>query len=181
MANNVTTYVDYLRQKAVSHHLLNHDVETETGKGNIKQKRFCIFGNQEVITGLRTQIAFPALIAELYDNELQSQTVYDIRQQPKGAFMVIEHAKENDFVDELRAYALAEEIVYDILKQIWQDHYGPDADRCTTPFKQFRWNGTITPTGKLFTNEYGYYVQFEFEFQDTINITEAPAEGVFTN
>lgn len=177
--NNVTAYIDYFRQLAVSHKDLRHDPITEEGKGDSKKKRFCTFGNEEVIKGLRTQISFPALILELYDNTGSFENVYDIRQSPKGAFMVIDNAKPGDFKDEERAYATSEGIVYDILKKIWQDHYGRDKDRCETPFKQFRWNLEITPTGKLFQNEYGYYVQFSFDFQNTINITEAPAAGTF--
>lgn len=179
MPNNVTGYINYFRQLAVTHNLLQHDPLTEQAKGAIKQKRFSIFGNNEVISGMRTQISFPALMIELYDNNLSSETVYDIRQSPKGSFMVLDHAKENDYYDEERAYAVAEGIVYDLLKKIWQDHYGVDKDRCTTPFKQFRWNGSITPTGKLFTNEYGYYVQFDFDFQNTIDITTSPEPGTF--
>lgn len=179
MPNNVTGYIDYFRQLAVKHKDLKHDPLTEQGKGKAGDKRFCTFGNNEVIQGLRTALSFPALMIELYDNNLSAETVYDIRQSPKGSFMIVDHAKENDPQDEERAYAVAEGIVYDFLKKIWQDHYGPGKDRCETPFKQFRWNGTITPTGKLFTNEYGYYVQFDFDFQNTIDIKVAPADGTF--
>lgn len=179
--SNVTAYVDYFRQLAVRHKDILHDPLTETGKGEIKRKRFCTFGNNEVINGLRTGISFPALIIELYDNNLSAESPYDIRQGSKGAFMVIDHAVENNFADEERAYATAEGIMYDILKQVWQDHYGPNADRCTTPFKQFKFTCDITPTGKLFTNEYGWYVQFDFDLQNTIDIKEPPADGTFIN
>lgn len=179
--NNVTAYVDYFRQLAVRHKDLLHDVLTEQGKGDMKRSAFATFGNNEIISGLRTKIGATALALELYDNHLSNETPYDIRQSPKGAFMVINHAIEGSFIDELRAYALTEGIMYDILKQVWQDHYGPTADQCTRPFKQFRYSGEITPTGKLFTNYYGYYVQFDFDFQNTIDIKEPPADGTFIN
>ena len=179
MPNNVSAYINYFRQLAVKHSLLQHDPQTETGKGDVKRKRFAIFGNNEVIDGLRNKVGFPALIAELYDNTSSAETHYDIRQKPKGAFMVIDHAKLNDFADEERAYAVSESIMYDILKKIWQDHYGPTAEQCSRPFKSFQWNLEITPTGKLFDNEYGWYVQFNFDFQNTIDITQPPANGIF--
>lgn len=178
MADNVTTYVDYFRQLAVRHRALKHDVETERGKGNPAYKRFTTFGNNEVIQGLKTQISFPALCIELYDETGNADNSYDIRQKPKGSFMVIEHAIEGDFIDELRAYAVAEEIVYDILKQIYQDH-APGTDACARPFKNFSFNYEKTPTGKLFTNEYGWYVQFDFEFNKIVDITQPPAAGTF--
>lgn len=177
--DNVSGYVDYFRQLAVSHNLLRHDPATETGDSEIKKKRFAYLGNNEIINGLGgNKLSFPALCIELYELETSSESVYDVRQRPKGSFMVVDHA-EDTFPDMLRAYGTAEGIVYDLLKKIWQDHYGPEHDRCQTPFKEFRWNLKITPTGKLFENEYGYYVQFEFDLQNTINISKAPADGTF--
>ena len=178
MADNVTTYVDYFRQLAVRHKELKHDPQTEIGKGNPKDKRFTTFGNNEVIAGLRTQVSFPALYIELYDESGNGENAYDIRQKPKGSFMVLEHAENGNFVDELRAYAVTEEIVYDILKQLYQDH-APGTDACVRPFKNFSWNYEKTPTGKLFENEYGWYVQFDFEFNKTVDITAPPAAGTF--
>lgn len=181
MPDNVTAYVDYFRQLAVRHKDLLHDVQTEMGLGSTADKKFFIFGNNEVITGLNTDIGKTALLLELYDNSGSAENVYDIRQSPKGAFMVVDLALENNFPDQLRAYAFTETIMFDILKQVWQDHYGTDADQCQRPFKQFKWNTEITPTGKLFTNYYGWYVQFQFDFQNTIDITQAPVDGTFIN
>ncbi len=177
--NNVTGYVDYFRQLAVSHKDLLHDPLTEEGKGEMENKRFAIFGNEEVIKGLRTEIKFPALIIELYDTQASYENIYDIRKKTSGAFMVIDNAIEDNFLDELRAYATAEGIINDILKKIWQDHYGVDKDRCQTPFQDFYFDYEITPTGKLFQNEYGYYVQFNFKLKNNISISEAPANGTF--
>ncbi len=181
MPNNVTPYVEYFRQLAVRHKDILHDPQTELGLGATAEQGFTTFGNNEVIQGLNTTLSKTALLLELYDVNGNSENVYDIRQNPKGAFMVVNLVEPNNFPDQMRAMALTETIVYDILKQIWQDHYGPDADQCERPFKQFKWNTEITPTGKLFTNYYGWYVQFYFDFQNTIDITQAPAVGTFIN
>lgn len=181
MPDNVTAYTDYFRQLAVRHKDIRHDPQTEEGLGETATQGFTTLGNNEVISGLNTKISDTALLLELYDNTGSFENVYDIRQSPKGAFMVVNLAQENNFPDQLRAYALSEAIMYDILKQIWQDHYGPTADQCDRPFKSFRWNLEITPTGKLFTNYYGWYVQFNFDFQNTIDITQPPANGTFIN
>ena len=179
--NNIGKYIDYFRQLAIKHKNIQHDPTTETGDGDIEKKRFTTWSNEEVLSGLRTKISFPALLIELYENNLSSETVYDIRQRPKGSFTVLEHAATQDLSDQERAYTLAETIVYDLLKQIWQDTYGKDVDRCQTVFKQFRYNINITPTGKLFQNEYGFYVEFDFDFQNDIDIRIAPDPGTFIN
>lgn len=179
--NNVSKYIDYFRQLAVKHKDLQHDTATETADGDIEKKRFAIWSNEEVISGLRTKISFPALLIEIYENNLSSETVYDVRQRPKGTFTVLEHAETNELAAIEPAYKKAETIVYDLLKRIWQDTYAPDVDRCQTVFKQFRYNINITPTGKLFQNEYGYYVEFDFDFQNDIDIRIAPDADTFTD
>lgn len=177
--NNVTAYTEYFRQLAVSHKDLQHDINSESGNAGQRKKRFALFKTEELISGLSNDIGFPSLLLELYEIDLSNETVYDIRQSAKGGFMVVEHAKENDFADQLRAYATAEGIMYDIMKKIWMDHYGSNSDMCTRRFKQFRFNGSIIPTGKVFDNEYGYYCQFGFDFQNSIDITQPPANGTF--
>lgn len=178
--NNLNAYVEYFRQLAVSHKDIQHDPETEIGKGDIEKKRFCMFGSEELVSSLRTQISFPALLIELYETITSSDSVNYIHQNPSGSFMILASASEqNNVMAEQVAYAKAEEIMFDIFKKIWQDVYGKNVDRCSTPFKSFRWNMEITPTGKLFQNQFGWYVQFKFEFQNTIDITKAPVDGTF--
>ncbi len=181
MPDNVTEYVDYFRQLAVRHKDILHDPLTEQGLGETAAQGFYTLGNNEIIAGMNASLSETALCLELYDINGNAENVYDIRETPKGAFMVVNLAKENNYPDQLRAEAHTEAIIYDILKQIWQDHYGPDADQCARPFKHFKWNYERTPTGKLFTNYYGWYVQFSFDFQNTIDITQPPAEGTFVN
>ena len=64
--NNVTGYISYFRGLAVSHKDIRHDPATENGNG---AKHFCIFGANEIIQGIRTQIATPCMAMELYDNK----------------------------------------------------------------------------------------------------------------
>ena len=180
MKSNVETYIDYFRQMAVKHKDLQHDPASETGDSVPGAKRFARWNADEIISGLRSKVAFPALLIELYENDLQSSSVYDIKQRPRGAFTILEHVRPDDFTDEERAFAVTEEMVYDVLKQIWQHHYNSEADRCQTPFKQFHFDKlTITPVGPLFDNEFGYRVEFDFELQQTFKINEAPEEGTF--
>lgn len=178
--SNVTTYINYFKNHAVKHSEIQHDILTEDGGGDPDRKRFTVFGNNEVVSGLRNQIVFPALCLELYDNNLEGQDYYNIRHKPRGAFMVLNRFELQNFADEQRAYDNAEKIMYDILQKTWQDHYGKGKDQCTTPFLSFDFTRIeITPTGLLFTNCVGWYVQFNFQLKNTINIAQAPADGVF--
>lgn len=176
--NNITKYVDYFRQLAVRHKDVRHDVLTEEGKGNTVNRGFGTFLNNDLITGLNYQLAANVILAELYDESGNGANIYDIRQQPKGAFMIICKGKENNFADMLRAYADAEKICYDILKQLYADH-APGTDACNRPFRSVNFSYDKIPTGKLFTSYYGFYVQFDFEFSNSVNITTPPEEGTF--
>jgi hypothetical protein len=180
MTNNISTYIDYWRQLAITHHLINHDDGSENNDGNVAAKRFCKFGADEVLTGLRTKISTPALLLELYEVQTQGQNFFDIKMPVKGAFMVLKKAAVKNNTEEEEAYQITEEIVYDLLKQTWQQHYGSSAAECTRPFSQFDFNNlTIEPVGPVFDNLFGWRVEFGFKFQRNIDLTAAPAIGTF--
>ena len=118
---------------------------------------------------------------ELYETELQSQSVADIKPMPKGSFMIIDNPCQQPSAAEEDVFIKTERIVYDILKQIWQDHYGPQA-LCPEPFSFFDFNNlTITPVSKIFSGQSGYRVIFDFQLQNTFNITTPPEAGTFLN
>lgn len=179
-ATNINLYVDYFRQLAVRHTALQHNPASETGDAPAGQMHFAKWNLNELVGSLRTKCSFPALLLELYETQTNSSIVYDIKQHAKGAITVLQHVKEGDIFGEEAAYALTETILYDILKQIWQDHYGPDSDRCQTPFYKFEFNSLdISSTGKILQNEMGWRVEFSFQFQNEINISQAPVAGAF--
>lgn len=177
----VSDYINYFRQLAVQHKDLLHDPETEevNYSGPMDKKTFCAFDAEELITGLRTQTGPVVLCLQMYENNLSNENVYDIRQRPEGAFTVVGNVKENSFKDQERVLELTENICYDLLRRIWQDHYSSDVELCERPFKAFRFTKPITPTGRVFDGKYGWYVEFAFDFKNTINITEAPEAGTF--
>lgn len=183
--SNLDKYVDYFRSLAVTHNQLQHNPLSEVKDTPEPDKRFCKWDVDEVIGGLRTAISFPALIIELYENQLAGSSEDDIRQRPSGAFTVIAHAKEMSLPHQQAAYDTCEKIMMELLQQIWKDVYGnPERKRslCAPPFKEFFFtNANINPTGKLFENHYGWRVEFQFEFQNNPVISSAPAEGVFSN
>ena len=135
-----------------------------------------------MITGLRSSISFTpsALLLELYEVVTKSESPYDIKGDFKGAFTVLAHAEPEDIASEIAAFQLTESICYDLLAKIWQDHYADNAIRESTPFKYFDFaNLIITPTSRLFDNEFGFRVEFGFEFRQTRNISTPPVAGTF--
>ena len=181
--SNIDNYVNYFRSLAINCVAIGHDPASETGDALPAARKFARWNAEEVISGLRTEVGWPCLLIELYETDFDAANVYDIKKRPKGAFTVLQHAQPGSFNDEQAAFSLTEEIVYDLVKKIWQDHYGTSADRCNSPFRQFYFDGSnMAPVGPLFDGaKFGYRVEFGFELQHDVNITEPPAPGKFIN
>lgn len=178
--NNVNGYTDYFRQLAISHKYIRHNPAGETGDAEPGSVHFTKVSVEEILNDLGSKIGWPLLALELYDIETEAETPLDIRVKPKGAFMVVTHPASNTFAAQMECYELTEKIVTDILKQIWQQHYAPGAYGCSSPFREVDFNKIeITPVGPVFGGEYGYRVVFDFEFQQTIDLTQPPEEGTF--
>lgn len=179
--NNVTTYINYFRRLAVTHRSLQHDPASETESTLFGVQRFTKISAEQVLKGLRSKIGFPCLTLELYETDTDSAIVYDVKQKSRGAFMVLDHPASDSHADQEKCYRNAERIIYQLLKKIWQDHYGQSVDGCNAPFREFDFDKiSITPVGPVFNNEHGWRVEFDFEFQNNIDIAQAPEAGIFT-
>lgn len=175
---NVDSYVEYFRRKATGHRWLNHDPQSETADALPGTQHFARWNADEVVSGLRSKVSFPALLLELYEVDTAGGNAYDIKPTTSGAFTVLAPARAMDYICEQQAYATAERIVYDVLQQIWQDHHGPDADQCQTPFSRINFNRlNITPVAIF--DAFGWRCMFDFELQHQIDITKAPDPDVF--
>lgn len=173
-------YINYFRSLAVAHKDLLHDPLSEGADGPAGGSHFTTVSVDEVLSAFRSGIGFACLCLELYEIQTQSQSIEDIKLQPKGAFMVIDNPANTSFAEITACRVKTEAIVFDILKQIWQHHYAPGVDSCLAPFSFFDFNNiTITPVGPIFSGQYGHRVVFDFELQNTVDITEAPADGTF--
>lgn len=176
----VSDYLNYFRQLAVSHKDLQHNPESETGDGPAGSMHFTKISALEVLSALPTAIGFPCMTLELYETETQSQIVSDIKLLTKGSFMIIDNPGSKSFLSEQICFEKTEKIILEILQKIWQDHYGSGVDECQAPFKFFEFDKIeITPVSKVFSGQSGYRVVFDFELQNTIDITQAPEAGTF--
>ena len=179
---NTTNYINYFRGLAISHSQLLHNTASETGDAPVGTKHFARFSADEVITGLRTKLSFPALMVENYEIKTHGENMLAVRSSYFGAFSIFASANPEDYNEVEAAYDLAEKILYDVLAQMYQDHYGPDADACETPLKSIDFlKLMISPVGPVFNQEFGWRCEFEFNLNNTPLITTKPADGVFIN
>lgn len=178
--NNVTGYIDYFRQLAIAHRTLQHNPAGEFGDCDPGSMHFTKISVEEVLAALHSKIGSPALTLELFETELYSEIPYDIKQLPSGAFMVVVKPESDLFSDMQKCYEQAEEIILELLQQIWLDHYGIGVNRCKTPFQEFYFNNQLTPVGPVFNTWYGYRFTFDFKFHNKVNLAQAPGTGIFT-
>jgi hypothetical protein len=162
----VAPYTTYFQQIAINNAHLQHNPAGETGDAPVESLRFTRWGAEEAVTGLRTKIGFPALLLELYENKVSSEMQLDVKNNYTGAFTILATANRGNFVSEINAYGLAEQIMYEVLNTIWNDHYGEGTERCLTPFEIFDFNSlNIIPVGPLFDNQFGYRCEFSFQMR----------------
>lgn len=174
----VTDYINYFRELAISHKDIKHDPLSESSAPS-GEKHFTRISIDEVLKGLQSTVFFPLLALELYETETSAESNVNVKLQPRGAFMVVDHPATDSFADQEDCYSRMEKIVYEILQKIYRDHK-PGSNVCARSFKSFNFNQlNITPVGPVFSGEYGYRVEFGFELQKQINITQPPSPGTF--
>lgn len=177
MPSNVTTesYISYFRKIAISIQEIAHNPDSETGDSAINEKHFTRWSADEAVSGLRNKIGFPALLLEMYEIITRAEIPGDVKGFYTGAFTILAHATPSDVSSETAAYETTERIYQNILKQIYQDHYGKNKDRCSTPFAEFSFNNlNIVPVGPLFENEFGWRIEFQFKPLYLLKITDMP-------
>jgi hypothetical protein len=176
----VDAYVDYFRQLAVHHVDLQHDPGSETGDADPESCHFARWTADEIISGLRTKVSFPALMLELYETNTTAETELDVRPNYAGAFSVVTSALPENHTSEVAAFSTSENIMTDMLQKIWDDHFGIGQFRCSTPFEYWNVVYNITPFGPILNNEFGYRCEFTFNFKRDRKYSQPPAEGRFS-
>jgi hypothetical protein len=176
----VDIFIDYFRQLAINHSLIMHNPLAETEDAAVGSNRFARFSTEEVISGLRTKVSFPALMIELYELNISNENLYDVKGNYKAAFSIFASAPSQDSKKIEEAYVLTEKIMLDMLKRIWQDHYGSNIDKCNTPFSLFAFDGEMIPVGPVFDSEYGWRYEFSFTPKQ-FDFNQPIEDGVFLN
>ncbi len=181
--SNLTNYIDYFRQKAVMHYLLKHNPASENGDTTGADKAFAKWNLDEIVTGLRTKIGKRCMLLELYETDTAAAVPYDIKEHTTGAFTIMQKVPTGGTtLQEEEAYDTSLKIARDILRSVWQDHYGPNKNKCKTPFYEFYFDKiNIQATPMMFDGYFGYRVEFHFKLQSEMNFMTPPEEGTFLN
>lgn len=183
---NVSIYTDYFRQLAIHHADIQHNPAGESGDAPVGSMHFTFWSADvtRVLAGeslmyLRSKVSFPALLLEFYEVNASAEIEYDVRTEYSGAFSVAVSALPENFVSEIAALQKAENIMTDLIQQIWDDHYGQGKDRCTSPFEYFNLNLNIVPFGPILEQQFGYRCEFTFKFIKDKKFSQPPAAGRF--
>lgn len=145
-------YISYFENLARKHKSILH---TDA------QKHFYRLDIEEVLTGLRTPIKYPALILEMHEGRILNNASDNIRDLQTGAFMIVKQvSKKDDFKEEMSALEECLNIGYDIIARMWQDRH----NRVLNSFDI----GTVnySKVGPVFDNAYGY--RFTFGLDDRL-------------
>jgi hypothetical protein len=176
----VCGYIDYFRQLAVRHKEIQHQPTSENGDASPGTQKFCRWNVEEAVSGLRSKMGWPGLLLEMYEIVTRSPSPYDVKGVYSGAFTVLDKTTSDNTQSEVDAFSKTETIYQDMLKQIWQDHYGTGKDRCSTPFAEFYFdNLNIVPVGPILDRQCGWRVEFQFKPRTLVKITEAPTDAFF--
>lgn len=169
--NNVDSYTDYFRQKAIADPDLQHNPLGEDGDAPIGSMHFNTWSVDDIVTGINSQLGFPALLVEMYETSLQENGKYDIRGIRHGAFTILATSMvPQGQKARIAAYSLTESIMTRILNSMWDDHFGESADRCTAQFEDLDFNNIqLMPVGPVGNDNFGWRCEFTFKISNLIN------------
>jgi len=160
---NVSLYTNYFRQKAIAHPLLQHDPAAEDANAEAGKRRFTTFNMQQVANGLRSVIGDgPFLHLHIYDIRL-ADNGSAIKGGYTGGFLVTMKAEKENLSAIETAYNTCEAIALDIIGDMRIEHR-EDVNKCSFPFGEIYWSqATINAAGPIFTERYGWWVEFPFD------------------
>jgi hypothetical protein len=156
MAAKFSDLVSYFEVIAGSHVELKHSA---------KEKHFFRFELDEVLTGMCSNIKYPALILEAYDFNYSESDSDNIRKNRSGAFILID--KVSDMKDYNKIHAVwdkMEEIGNDILIKMKTDKESK-AVAVLRDFNINECNGT--PLAVIQLGQYG--IRFAFNLTSAVN------------
>lgn len=157
-------YIDYFRAFAVAHHAIQHVVAAESDDyATPGDRRFTLFNMDEVARAVRSAMwEGPALHLHVYDIRTGGSSRGDMKYTQVAGFLVTQKAELNSVASQSAAFITCEQIVKDFIGQLQTDSVDR-MDDCSFVFKHIYWDQIdINPTGPVFDNRYGWWVQFPF-------------------
>lgn len=142
-------YKDYFKQAAENHLQLEH---TETNKS------FYFLSYDEILKNLKPAVKFPCLFLENPDGEYDDNFSDNIRDNKRGAFMILNHIGARSTVDEkMELVDQCWEIGTDIISKMWNDRKKRTISGFTPGSVRYQM------VGPILDNCYGYRWEFSFD------------------
>jgi len=173
-------YIAYFEQIATQHRAIGHVPGSLHADALPESCRFATYNATDVLLKRqRTKIGYPALLAEVYEWE-QKGTVYDPKREYRAAFSIVSRARANDAADEIAQLDLCETIMQQVVHRLYKDHYGPDADACSSPFRYIDVpGGEAMCFGPIWENVFGWRFEFAFRPRLPINFSDKLSPDVW--
>lgn len=175
----IRSYKDYFHGMAVRHKKLRHDPASDAPDGPLGGKRFTVFTQEDVITGLRTEIPeSPVLHLHLYDLHGKDNGGGDMQGLLDAGFMITQYAEANDTDGQIEAWATCEEIAEDLLLFITYDEI--NMNRCLFPLGIIDWNTLdMSFVGPLWNGRFGVFVQVKYQVKRESYPDQARIDAAF--
>jgi len=145
--------VSYFENLATQHSAINHQVG---------EKHFFRFELEEMLTGMKSNLNYPALILEGYDFEFVDHDSDNLQKRVNCAFMLLDHVKDKGDFDAIHElWDSLEEIGDELVVRILSDKRQHKAD-CLGYFHAKTITGT--PITDMNLIHYGFRYAFELSW-----------------
>jgi len=152
-------YISFFEDLATKHKSILHSPT---------EKHFFRANIEEVITGLRSKIKFPAMVLESYEVRLIDYKSDNIYMAPVGAFSIIDKVERDNYDKENEAINTCMLIGIDIITAIREEYQ----NFRNNPNRKIKYFDPATVTGykvgPLFENCFGY--RFEFQIGNPLSL-----------
>lgn len=134
----------------------------------------------EVVKGARSNIGGgPVLHLHNYEWKLLDNGAFNTKGIYTGGFLITNNAKSNDAESEESALILCETIAWDIIGKMYKD-FQSGGETCDTALGRVVWDSlSVSPTGRLWENRVGWWVEFQFDKSVNDNISEESVNLAF--
>ncbi len=143
-----SAYISYFEAIARSHRQIAHSEQ---------EKHFCRMNIEEVISDLRSQLLYPALLLESFEGGIIDHLSDNFLDKQEGAFMILKQCHNDDFEMENLLLDECRQIGMDIISRMIKDRRDfllQGFDPASVHYQK---------VGPVFDNAFGYRFSFSIE------------------
>jgi hypothetical protein len=174
-------YIQYFETLAAQHSAIGHTPASISGDVAPLACKFATYNANDVLMkNMRTRVGFPALLAEVYEWDIEGSNLYDQRSRYRGAFSIVTRSPANNAPAEIEALQLTETILQQVVHRIFKDHYGDGVSHCATPFQHIDvQRAEAMAFGPIWDNVFGWRWEFSFRPKAGQNLYDPLPENIW--